>query len=115
MSKVLRIIDQVAAALILLTGRRPRGGRLQGVHRSDGGAGLVPVGRADGDHLRPGEPGPGASERPSRLLALAGLSGSLGMVLMGALLHLAPARRRSAPASGVVFAVGLHRRRLRPP
>jgi hypothetical protein len=107
MSKVLRILDQVAAALILLTGiahvavankafTDPTEARVWFLSAGLMGivSGLANLARA-------------SSERPSRLLSLAGLSGSVSMVMMGALLQLAPNAPPIGPASYAVFAVGL--------
>ncbi len=106
MSKPLRILDQVAAALILLTGiAHVAVGHRAFTETTEArvwflSAGLMGITSGLANLAR------ARSERPSRLLALAGLSGSLGMVLVGVLMQRTPDPPPLGPASIAVFAVG---------
>ena len=105
--KPLRILDLTASALILLTGvAHTAVGHRAFTETTEArvwfvSAGLLGITAGLANLARAG------AERPSRLLALAALSGSLGTFLIGLLLQMTEKPPPIGPASYAVFAIGL--------
>ena len=104
--KAFRIVDVTASALILLTGlAHVAVGHRAFTETTEArvwflSAGLLGITAGLANLAR------ATAERPSRLLALAGLSGSLGPLSIGLLLQLTEEPPPVGPASYAVFAIG---------